>query len=321
MSKYILGRLVSSIPVLLGVTILIFLVMHLVPGDPAELLLIGTPGVTPQQIRQLDHQLGVDKPLLEQYWTFVSGAVRFDLGRSYQSGSNPVTRLIADQFPATIQLTVSGTIAGSLLGIVLGTLAAIRRNSILDNVSMVFAFAGISMPVFWFGVLLIFVFSVQFGWFPVASSHVPHTFTALLNPTTFRSLVLPSITLGLALSAGVARLVRSSMLDVLRQDYVTTARAKGLRPLTVVLRHALRNALIPAVTLLGVQFGALLGGAVITETVFSRPGIGRLVVAAIGQKDIPLVQGIILLFAVLQVSINLLIDLSYAFLDPRVRYS
>jgi peptide/nickel transport system permease protein len=199
-------------------------------------------------------------------------------------------------------------------------IAAMYRNSIIDQTSMVLSFAGVSMPSFWLGILLIFVFGVRLGWFPITSANTPHNLAQVLAPRTFPSLVLPAVTLGLALAAGIARLVRSSMLEVLRQEYVTTARAKGLREISVMQRHALRNALIPAVTLIGIQVGALLGGTVITETVFARQGVGRLVIAAIGSKDIPLVQGIVLLLAVIQVLMNLMVDLSYSVLDPRVRY-
>ena len=320
MTRYILRRLAAAIPVLIGVSLIIFLIMHIVPGDPAELLLASTPGTTPTQIHDLDHKLGVDRSLPAQYWTFVSGAVHLDLGKSYQSGSDQVTHLIAQQFPATLQLTVASLLFGSLLGTALGVIAAMYRNTIVDQASMVLSFAGISMPSFWLGILLIFAFGVRLGWFPVTSARTPHSMTQILSPATFSSLVLPTITLGLALAAGVARLVRSSMLEVLGQEYIRTARAKGLRELGVMGRHALRNALIPAVTLVGIQFGVLLGGTVITETVFARQGVGRLAIAAINSKDIPLVQGIVLLLAVVQVLINLLVDLSYSVLDPRVRY-
>jgi peptide/nickel transport system permease protein len=321
MAQYVVRRLIASVPVLIGVSIIIFLIMHVVPGDPAEILLSTSPGVTQEQIKALDHQLGVDRPLVKQYWSFFTGMLRLDLGRSYQSGANPVTRLIRQQFPATLQLAVAAMLFGIVLGTLLGVAAAIKRNSIMDHFSMLVAFAGVSMPGFWLGIMMIFFFGLRLGWFPVTSARTPHSIPEILAPQTFSSLVLPAMTLGFALAAGVARLVRSSMLEVLRQDYVRTAHAKGLRGLTVIFRHALRNALIPVVTVIGIQFGALLGGAVITETVFSRQGVGRLVIAAIGQKDIPLVQGIVLLLAVVQVTMNLLVDLSYAVLDPRVRYA
>jgi peptide/nickel transport system permease protein len=320
MGRYIVRRLLAAIPVLVGVSVIIFAIMHIVPGDPGELLLASTPGTTPTQVHDLDHKLGVDRPLVEQYWTFVTGAVHLDLGKSYQSGSDAVTHLIAQQFPATLQLTVAALLFGTILGTALGVIAAMYRNSIIDQTSMVLSFAGVSMPSFWLGILLIFVFGVRLGWFPITSANTPHNLAQVLAPRTFPSLVLPAVTLGLALAAGIARLVRSSMLEVLRQEYVTTARAKGLREISVMQRHALRNALIPAVTLIGIQVGALLGGTVITETVFARQGVGRLVIAAIGSKDIPLVQGIVLLLAVIQVLMNLMVDLSYSVLDPRVRY-
>lgn len=319
MIVYAARRFIASIPVLAGVATLIFFVMRIIPGDPAEIMLSGGPGATEEEVQRLRHQLGFDEPLVRQYWDFLSNAVRLDLGRSYQAAGNSVTSLISDQLPATVQLTVAAALVGSLLGIGLGTVAATRRNSIVDRAAMLFAVAGVSIPGFWLGIVFILLFGVQLGWLPVTSSRAPDSFAAMFDPSTFSSLILPALTLGLALSAGVARLVRSGMVEVLWQDYIRTARAKGLGGRAVLWRHALRNALIPSLTLLGIQVGAILGGAVITETVFARPGVGRLLVGAIGQKDIPVVQGVILLIAAFHILLNLAVDLSYGLLDPRVR--
>lgn len=311
--------MVTSIPVVLGVASIIFLVMRIIPGDPAEIIIGATPGATDEQIDQLRSQLGTDRPLLTQYWSFVTDAVRLDLGNSYQSGADGVTTMISEQLPSTLQLTVAAALVGSLAGVALGVVAAANRNSFIDRVCMLFAVAGVSVPGFWLGIVLILLFGVELGWLPVTSNNAPSSFAEVLDPSTFPSLVLPALTLGIALAAGTARLVRSSMVEALWQDYIRTARAKGLANRAVINRHALRNSLIPSLTLLGIQIGAILGGAVIIETVFARPGLGRLLVGAIGQKDIPVVQGVILFIAVAHILLNLVIDVSYGLLDPRVR--
>lgn len=319
MGSYVLRRMVTSIPVVLGVASIIFFVMRIIPGDPAEIIIGATPGATDEQIDQLRSQLGTDRPLLTQYWSFVTDAVMLDLGNSYQSGADGVTSMISEQLPSTLQLTVAAALLGSLAGVALGVVAAANRNSFVDRLCMLFAVAGVSVPGFWLGIVLILLFGVELGWLPVTSNNAPSSFAEVLDPSTFPSLVLPALTLGIALAAGTARLVRSSMVEALWQDYIRTARAKGLANRDVINRHALRNSLIPSLTLLGIQVGAILGGAVIIETVFARPGLGRLLVGAIGQKDIPVVQGVILFIAVAHILLNLVIDVSYGLLDPRVR--
>jgi peptide/nickel transport system permease protein len=306
MSTYFRTRLALAVPVLLGVSIAVFGMMRLLPGDPAQIMLAES-GASAAQVASLRRELGLDDPLALQYWRFISGAVQGDLGRSIQS-NRPVTREIAAQLPSTIELTLAAMAVAVAVGITLGLLAATRHNGPLDYGAMTVALAGVSMPSFWLGILLILFFSLRLGWFPATGQG------------GLERLALPALTLGFGASAIIARLVRSSVLEVLRHEYVTTARAKGLAPRAVLLRHALKNALIPVVTIVGLQFGALLAGTVVIETVFSRPGVGRMVVNAILVKDFPVVQGAILIIATTYVLANLLVDLAYAWLDPRVRY-
>jgi ABC-type dipeptide/oligopeptide/nickel transport system permease component len=264
-------------------------------------------GIGAEQLDRLREAYGLDQPIYVQYWNFISKAVQGDLGRSIIQ-RQPVGSLIARQFPATLKLTVAGISVAILVGVTAGVLAAIRPHSLLDSAIMVLATLGVAVPSFWFALLLIFAFSVHFHWFPTAGG------------TGLKALVLPAITLGFGSSAVIARLTRASMLDVLRQDYMVTARAKGLRDRAVIVRHGLKNALIPVITVVGLQFGALLSGVVIIETVVARQGIGRLAVDAILSKDYPLVQGTILVSASAYVLANLAVDLVYAFVDPRIRY-
>ncbi len=293
-------------PVLLGISVLVFLMMHVVPGDPARMML-GELAVQQEAITNLRHQLGLDQPIPVQYWRFLTGALHGDLGRSILE-NQPVARMIWQSLPSTAELTLAGLGIAVLLGGVLGITAAVRQNTWVDTASMVLALWGVSMPTFWMGLLLIFLFSLKLGWLPATGQG------GLLR------LIMPAITLGYVAAAVIARLVRSSMLEVLRQDYVRTARAKGLANRLVIYRHALRNALIPVITVLGLQFGALLGGAVIIETVFSRPGIGRLAVTSILSKDFQVTQGTVLMSAVFYTLVNIMVDLAYALIDPRIRY-
>jgi peptide/nickel transport system permease protein len=308
MTAYLVRRLVLSVPVLLGVSIAVFMMMHLIPGDPALAMLRGQPTVTPDDIARIRHQLGLDRPLPIQYFKYISRVLRGDFGESIHS-HRPVLEMIREQAWSTVQLALAAMVLAVTMGVVLGTISALRQNTWVDTFSMVLALFGVSMPNFWFGLLLIYVFSLRLGWLPITGEG------------GVKRLILPAITLGMDFSAITARLVRSSLLEVLRQDYVLTARAKGLRERVVVTRHALRNALIAVVTIIGLQFGFLLSGAVVVETVFARQGIGRLAITAILAKDFPLVQGIVLVGAVAYVAINLLVDLSYSFLDPRIHYS
>lgn len=306
MLTYLRWRLLRAIPVLLGVSVLVFSMLYFVPGDPVRLML-GESATSAEAIAQLRQQLGLNDPPYVQYWRFVSRAVRGDLGTSI-STHQPVTQMIFAVLPSTIQLTVAAMAVAIITGVCFGVLAAVKQQTWVDNVSILLASLGVSMPIFWLGLVLIYVFSIRFGWVPVTGQG------------GIKRLVLPAIALGLGAAGIIARLVRSSLLEILRQEYMQTARAKGLRERTVVVHHGLRNALIPVVTIVGLQFGALLGGTVITETVFSRQGIGRLAVNAILMKDYPVVQGTVMLTAVIYVVVNLLVDLSYALLDPRIRY-
>ena len=312
MSTYIVGRLVAVVPVLLGVSLLVSSMIFFLPGDPAQLMLTEMGGaaagrVTPEQYENLRRELGLDEPFVVHYLKFLGKALQGDLGRSYQS-RRAVLETILEHLPSTIQLTFAGLGLAVVIGVALGVIAALKPNSVGDNLSMFFALAGVSLPEFWLALMLIFFFSFNLGWFPATGQG------------GIERLVLPALALGLRAAATIARLTRASMLEILNQDYITTARAKGLAGRVVVTRHALKNALIPVVTIVGLQFGNLMAGAVIIETVFARPGVGRLAVDAIRAKDFPMVQGAVLVAATAYVLTNLLVDISYAWLDPRIRF-
>ena len=305
MLTWILRRILAVVPVLFGVTLAVFSMLFLVPGDPVKMMLAEFV-TNPDQVAQMRAQLHLDEPILQQYGRFVTNAARGDLGTSIRS-RRPVTTEIGENLGSTAQLALAAMVVAIGLGIPLGLLAALSRNSWLDVASMGTALLGVSMPSFWLGLLLIFVFSLHLAWFPATGGG------------DLAHLVLPAVTLGTIAAAIIARLTRSSMLEVLGQDYVRTARAKGLGGFAVVVRHALKNALIPIITIFGLQFGNLLAGAVIVETVFSRPGLGRLIVGGILAKDFPLVQGVVLFVATIYVVINVLVDVAYAYADPRIR--
>jgi peptide/nickel transport system permease protein len=304
--QYIFRRILASVPTIFLITLMVFSMLHLVPGDPAAIFL-GENRSTPELLAQVRADMGLDRPLHVQYLSFVGGIFRGDLGRSL-TNKRPVVREIASRFPPTLELTVAALAIAIVLGVGLGILSALKHNTWIDSVAMMVALVGVSMPVFWSSLLLIFFFSVQLQWFPA------------FGQGGIERLVLPAFALGLVSAATLARMVRSSMLDVLSQDYVRTAVAKGVRPRTVTLRHALKNALIPTITVIGIQFGNLLSGTVITETIFARLGIGRYYVESLLAKDFPVVQSLTLLIAVLYVTINLFVDISYSFIDPRIRY-
>ena len=308
---YSLRRLLEAIPVLLGVTVLTFLILHLAPGDPAQL--IGGPTATAQEIANIRQRLHLDRPLYVQYGTFLWDLVHGNLGESIQRRET-VLSMLEVRLPNTAMLAVTSMLV-TLVGIPLGVLAATRPNSWLDLLLMNVSLLGVSIPNFWLGILLIIWFSVGLGWFPVAGYHHP-----FLSLDGLKSLVLPAITLGTGGLALVARLTRSGMLDVMGQDYIRTARAKGLPERGVLFRHALRNTMIPVITVLGLNFGALLGGAVVTESVFAINGVGRLAVDSILARDYAVVQGSVVLIATTFVLVNLLVDLSYALLNPTIRY-
>jgi ABC-type dipeptide/oligopeptide/nickel transport system permease component len=307
MSRYLARRLVLAIPVVLGVSVAVFLMLHLIPGDPALAMLRGQPTVTEADIDRVRHQLGLDDPVPIQYLKYISRAIRGDFGESVHS-HRPVLEMIGEQAWATVQLAIAAMLIAGTMGIILGAVSALRQNTWVDTLAMLVALFGVSMPSFWFGLLLIYIFSLRLGWLPITGQG------------GIERLIMPAVALGMDFSAITARLVRSNLLEVMRQDYILSARAKGLRDRAVVTRHALRNAMIPVLTIIGLQFGYLLGGAVVVETVFAREGIGRLAITAILSKDFPLVQGIVLLASVVYVAVNLLVDLSYAMFDPRIRY-
>ena len=306
MLTYVWRRLLLTGPVVLGVSVIVFSIIHLLPGDPVLVILSGA-NATPEQVAEVRAQLRLDDPLPVQYLRFLRRAVVGDFGRSIYS-KRPVIDEIADQLPSTLQLAGTAILIAAAVGLALGIAAAVRHNTWIDRLAMLVALGGVSMPSFWLGLILIFVFSLHLGWFP-ATGH-----------GGVNRLVLPAATIGLSYSAVIARLVRSSLLDVLRNNYIATARAKGLSEWLVVLKHGVGNALIPVTTIIGVQLGNLLAGTIIVETVFSRQGMGRLAVAAVLDKDYPLIQGVVLVSALGYVLVNLLVDLSYSVLDPRIRH-
>ncbi len=305
MLRYIQRRLLIAIPVILGVATLVFALMHLLPGDPAETMLAQSGG-QPEMLARLRHQLGLDLPLHVQYLRYLGNLLRGDLGESIWL-RKPVSQILLEQLPATLELALAAMAIGVFGGVVFGLVAALKHNSWADRLVMALSSVGISMPIFWSSLLAIYLFAATLQWLPATGQG------------DLKHLILPAAVLGYGAAGAIARLVRSSMLEVLGQEYITVARAKGLFWRIVVVRHALRNALIPVVTMLGLQFGGLLGGAVITETVFSRQGLGRTMVDAIIWKDFPLVQGGVMLIAGMYILINLVVDISYAFIDPRIR--
>jgi len=306
MRSFLLTRLLSTFIVVLGVITLVFLLIHLVPGDPVQAMLGET--ATPTDLESLRNALGLDQPLLTQWWVYITKLLQGDLGNSLYS-KEPILDILLERFPATLELAIAGLLVAVLLALPLGSIAALRKDTIYDNSAMVFSLLGVSIPNFWLGPMLILLFSLMLGWLPVSGREGP------------LSLILPAITLGTALAAILGRMIRSTLLEVLNEDYIRTARAKGLSESAIVIYHALRNASLPIITVLGLQLGTLLGGAVITEIIFAWPGIGQLTIDSIERRDYPLVQACILLISLSYVLINTLTDLLYAWLDPRVRYS
>jgi ABC-type dipeptide/oligopeptide/nickel transport system permease component len=304
-TRFLIRRVLLTVPVLIGVATLVFSLIHLIPGDPAQAML--GEGADPAQVARLRRELGLDRPLLQQYFTYLADAVQGDLGKSLRT-TQPVTDAIGERVPATVELALVAMAVAVGVAIPLGIVAAVWRGTSIDQFAMTLALAGLSMPNFWLGPLLALMLAVELGWLPVSGRG------------TVAHLVLPATTLGIALAAILARMTRASVLDELRELYVMAARARGATRMRAVLRHAFRNSLIPVVTLIGLQFGAVLTGAVITETIFAWPGIGRLLIQSIGFRDYPMVQGCILLIAVTYVVVNLLTDFVYGWLDPRIRY-
>ncbi len=305
MLQYVIKRLFSIIPVLIGISLLLFLMLRMLPGDPAQVL--AGEMATQEEVEIIRHQLGLDRPIYTQYAFFLSRLSRFDLGRSART-QNPVTEEIWARLPNTMLLAIVAITLACLIGIPAGIISALRPYSLLDYTITVTALFGISMPVFWLGLMLVIVFAVWLNWLPAGGIG------------TWKHVILPSFTLASFVVAFIARMTRSTMLEVLSQDYTTTARSKGLKEKVVVVKHAFRNALIPIITVVGLQFGMLLGGAVLTETVFAWPGLGRLIVDSIRARDYPMIQGAILVFGLLYILVNLAVDIIYAYVDPRIRY-
>ncbi|MCR4875932.1 MAG: ABC transporter permease [Clostridiales bacterium] len=305
MLKYIAKRLLAMIPVILGVTLIVYLIMSLAPGDPARTILGEL--ATEEQVNELRNEMGLNDPIIVQYFRYIWNLLHGDLGTSYQSRINVSTE-IWSRFPNTIKLALTASLISVILALPLGIIAAVKQNTFFDSFSMFVAIIGISCPTFWFGLILILVFAVNLKWFPVSG-----------QVDNIRGIILPALTLGFNSMASMARVTRSSMLEVIRQDYIRTARAKGVSRRNVILRHAVPNAMIPTVTVIGLRIGGLLAGAVICETVFSWPGIGRLLVQSIQSRNTPVVLGCIIIFSVCFSLVNLIVDILYAFIDPRIK--
>ncbi|MDP2856485.1 MAG: ABC transporter permease [Bacillota bacterium] len=308
MTRYLARRLLSMIPVLLGITLITFLVMQVVPGDPLQLM-VDPKGreLDPETIRAIKAKWGLDLPVHLQYLRFLGNAVRGDLGFSYRFNRD-VNITVLERIPATATLAIAAMLLAMIIGVTLGIASAVRHRTWFDVGSMVFALAGVSTPIFWLGLMMMYLFGVVWKVLPPSGYG------------TWRNLIMPSVALGLSSSGVLARLTRSSMLNVVRTEYITTARAKGLSERTVIYRHALKNALIPVITILGVQTGSLLSGAVVTETVFAWPGVGRLLMESIMNRDLPVIQGCVLLIATIFLFVNVIVDINYALIDPRIRY-
>lgn len=321
------------IPVLLGVSVIVFFMVRAIPGDPAQILL--GQAATPSQVADVRDRLGLDEPILAQYLYFLRDALTGDLGDSLVLGQ-PVTAVLLERFPATLELTLAALLFAILIGVPVGVIAAVRQYSFVDRLTSVIALTGVSMPVFWLALVLVVTFTVQLNWLPfpgrVGGDVTFTSYTGLylldtlitFNLPAFwdvlRHLILPAIALGTIPMAVITRMTRSSMLEVMGEDYVRTARAKGVVPGRVVFRHALRNAMLPTVTVIGLQFGLLMGGAILTETIFGWPGVGQIALESVYRRDYAMIQGIVLYGAALFVLVNLLVDVLYAVLDPRVRY-
>jgi ABC-type dipeptide/oligopeptide/nickel transport system permease component len=313
MLRYLGRTLLFVIPTIIGVSFVIFSAVRLIPGDPA--VAIAGEHATPALVAQVRKELGLDQPLLTQYARFMAAAARGDLGKSIRTGL-PVAEELLRRLPRTLTLATTSLVCAAVVGILAGIISATRPYSVFDSASMVLALIGVSMPVFWLGLMLMLLFAILLPrWLGLGAPVLPPT-----GAGTWRHLVMPTLTLAANSTAIIARMTRSSMLEVVRQDYIRTARAKGLAERVVVYRHALKNALIPVVTVLGLQFGTLLGGAVLTETVFAWPGIGRLLMDSISYRDYPTVQGAVLVVAVGFILVNVVVDVIYALLDPRIRY-
>ncbi len=311
MTMFIVRRALAALVIIWAVATIVFFTMRVVPADPAEVVL--GDQASAESLAAFRRLAGLDRPLLVQYQEFVGGLVRGDLGKSLVTGQ-PIAQQIAAVFPYTLSLALGSLIIGAMVGVPIGVLTAVRRNTWIDFSGRIFALLGFSFPSFYLGVVLLMVFSVWLGWFPII-----HTVRGTSLSENLQKLILPSLSLGLVQAAYVTRLTRSTMLEALNQDYIRTARAKGVQPWKVHFVHALRNVLIPVVTAIGLYTGTILGGAILTETVFNRPGLGKLLIGAIAQRDYNLIQSGLIVFAIMIMLVNLLVDLSYGLLDPRVK--
>lgn len=330
---YALRRLLFAIPTLLGVSILVFIMIHLIPGDPAQVMLY--PKGTPEEIEALREQLGLNKPLVVQYFDWLKNALMFDFGTSVQTNDTVMSE-IARRFAATFELGITSLLIAIVVGITLGVIAARKKNSLIDYLSITFSLGGVSIPVFWLGLMLIFIFSATLGWLPVSGRISMESgmkvvtgfylLDALLigNMTAFfdavRHIILPAVALSTIPLALIVRITRSSMLEAFSEDYMTTAEAKGIPNRLIIFRHAFKNALIPVLTVIGIQVASLMGGSILTETVFSWPGLGTLIISSINDRDYPMIQGIVFMVALFLIIVNIIVDLLYAYFDPRIRY-
>lgn len=304
MLKFIVKRLLALIPVLIGVTLIVFLILSFAPGDPARVIL--GEQARPEDIEALREQMGLNDPVLVQYGRYMVNLFQGDMGTSYKT-KNQVSSEIISRLPNTVKLAASATLVSILFALPLGVIAAVKQNTWIDGVSMFIALLGVSMPVFWLALLMILLFSLRLGWFPASGAD------------GWKAMVLPSCALGFLHMASIARTTRSSMLETIRQDYIRTVRAKGVSERKVITRHALKNALIPTITVIGLQIGAMMGGSVLTETVFAWPGIGRLMIQSIQGRDIPMVLGCVIMFSMMFAIVNLIVDVLYGFVDPRIK--
>ncbi len=334
MTKYFIRRIIYLVPVLIGVSVLAFLLIHLIPGDPAQIIL--GERATPEALAELRKNLGLNDPLYVQYLRFAGNILQGDFGRSVITNSLVLEELTT-YFPATLELSIAAMLIAIAVGVSAGVIAAVKQYSWFDNLSMLGALMGVSFPIFWLGLMMIWLFGLVLGWLPPSARLDPSIHLATITNIYFLDailtgngaalkdvllhLVMPAFALATIPMAVIARMTRSSMLEVMRQDYIRTARAKGLTEWVIVLKHALKNAFLPVITVIGLQFGSLMGGAVLTETIFSWPGIGRMMYHAIMSRDFPMVQGGILAIAIVFVLVNLAVDMLYTFIDPRIRYN
>ncbi|MDI7743427.1 ABC transporter permease [Lysinibacillus fusiformis] len=305
MLSYVLKRIFTMIITIIGVSILVFMIIHFIPGNPVNHIL--GDYATEDSIKELEQRLGLDRPMVVQYLSYMGNVIHGDLGTSFITGYTVVEEIM-NRLPITAQLALYSIIFGSIIGISVGVIAAVKKNTIWDQIAMTLALIGISAPGFWIALFLILIFSYQLSIFPISGY------------SGFYSLILPSITLGLGSAGSIARMTRSSMLDIIKQDYIRTARAKGAGAMRLIIQHCLQNAVIPVVTLIGMQFGYLMAGAVVTETVYALPGLGSLIVSAISTRDIPTVQGLLMFMGAIIILVNFVVDLLYTKLDPRIRY-